>query len=370
MVVDELEPREGPCGRGTLVHRSLPSIPPRRAARPAATAALRSAVLGVVAVLALASCTDGSSDAQRTGDHLSRGSSTRGTALPEPATAPPGPAAAVTATPGEPALATTTTVPSPPTTPPGPPPLADEPGDLAAGVRGLRTQALQRRLNDLRFDVGEPDGSFGANTEAAVWAWQALNGLPADGVVNRATFDVIMASAPSGMLHPELGPTHVEVDLDRQVMLVFRDGQLDLVTHVSSGSNVPYCEVDPRDGSTNCGDAQTPPGTFAFGRRAAGWEIGPLGGLYNPIYFNGGIAVHGAESVPAHPASHGCVRIPMHIAEYLPAKIDTGETVIVFNGGSGVVPPAGVLPPEAPPTAPTPVPDPATLPPAPPSEFG
>jgi len=37
----------------------------------------------------------------------------------------------------------------------------------------------------------------------------------------------------------------------------------------------------------------------------------PLGDLYRPQYFNGGIAVHGLASVPAYPASHGCARVSL-----------------------------------------------------------
>jgi lipoprotein-anchoring transpeptidase ErfK/SrfK len=45
-------------------------------------------------------------------------------------------------------------------------------------------------------------------------------------------------------------------------------------------------------------------------RRAVnGNDKGPLGVLYRPRYFNGGIAVHGYTSVPSYPASHGCVRV-------------------------------------------------------------
>ena len=47
-------------------------------------------------------------------------------------------------------------------------------------------------------------------------------------------------------------------------------------------------------------------------------------------YFNGGIAVHGSGSVPATPASHGCVRIPMHIAERFPGLVANGESIEVF----------------------------------------
>jgi hypothetical protein len=57
-------------------------------------------------------------------------------------------------------------------------------------------------------------------------------------------------------------------------------------------------------------------------QKAAGLErdgiVGPatrrlrrssLGLLYRPKYFHEGVAIHGYTSVPAHPASHGCVRV-------------------------------------------------------------
>ena len=42
---------------------------------------------------------------------------------------------------------------------------------------------------------------------------------------------------------------------------------------------------------------------------AEGWWEGELGELYRPKYFRGGIAVHGSNSIPNYPASHGCVRV-------------------------------------------------------------
>ena len=53
--------------------------------------------------------------------------------------------------------------------------------------------------------------------------------------------------------------------------------------------------------------------------------------LYNPVYFTGGFAIHGAKSVPNHPASHGCVRVSMSIAEYFPSLVNDGEVIEVFR---------------------------------------
>jgi hypothetical protein len=67
--------------------------------------------------------------------------------------------------------------------------------------------------------------------------------------------------------------------------------------------------------------------------------------MWNPYYFNGGIAIHGLDSVPNYPASHGCARIPMHIASYFPTLVTVGESVYVVgtamkpgNGYIGPVP--------------------------------
>lgn len=202
-------------------------------------------------------------------------------------------------------------------------------GPLQAGSKGTRTRALQQALKDQHYDPGEVDGRFGGQVRMAVWAFQALHGRPKDGIVTPDLEALILSKPQQPMLRPELGPTHTEVDLTRQVMMVFRDGVPTLITHVSSGSQVPYCESTPA--GRNCGSAVTPEGVFKYERRIDGWRDAPLGRLYKPVYFKGGFAVHGAGSVPDHPASHGCVRTPMHIAEYFPSLVANGDTIEVFR---------------------------------------
>ncbi len=222
------------------------------------------------------------------------------------------------------ATTTTTTEPVDPTE------VAEPAGELLrSGSVGSRTKAVQQALKDQHYDPGEPDGKFGLKTTMSVWAFQKLHGLSADGIVGPDTEALILARPPQAMLRPNLGPTHTEVDLTRQVMIVWRDGQPTLITHVSTGSGIAYCE-DTKVGRS-CGNALTPEGTYSYNRRVEGWRDAPLGRLYNPVYFNGGIAVHGAASVPDHPASHGCVRIPMSIAEYFPALVNTGDVIEVFR---------------------------------------
>jgi hypothetical protein len=141
---------------------------------------------------------------------------------------------------------------------------------------------------------------------------------------------------------PDSTATHVEVYLPQQVMVVFRDDRPLLITHISSGSNQRWCEVvtvDKDDGTEEekgvCGHSITPGGVFTFNRRYDGWRDAELGRMWNPVYFNYGIAVHGAGNVPQYPASHGCVRIPMHIGNYFPSLVAKGDQIFVFRRREG-----------------------------------
>ena len=90
--------------------------------------------------------------------------------------------------------------------------------------------------------------------------------------------------------------------------------------------------LDPPVKKDVCGVSKTPGGVFKFYRRYEGNRQGPLGGMWNPVYFNFGIAVHGAKNVPTKPASHGCIRIPMFIADYFPSLVKNNDFVYVWDG--------------------------------------
>jgi lipoprotein-anchoring transpeptidase ErfK/SrfK len=77
--------------------------------------------------------------------------------------------------------------------------------------------------------------------------------------------------------------------------------------------------------------AITPTGRFKVTRKIEGWRKSPLGLLYYPNYIYDGIAIHGNPSVPARPASHGCIRIPMFAAEEFSQIAVIGMEVIVYD---------------------------------------
>ena len=55
-------------------------------------------------------------------------------------------------------------------------------GTLRPGDKGDAVKALQEALSGAGYDVGTPDGAYGAKTEQAVKAYQSATGLTADGI--------------------------------------------------------------------------------------------------------------------------------------------------------------------------------------------
>ncbi|MEW2358016.1 L,D-transpeptidase family protein [Spirillospora sp. NPDC029432] len=215
---------------------------------------------------------------------------------------------------------------SPTTTTPAPKP---PPRTLKAGAKGADVERLQKRLKDLGYDPGKADGRYGISSQMAVWAFKKVNGLKVNSTVGAKTWAALDAPRPPRPMAKRREADRVDVDLRRQYLVVYRDGRPRLISHISSGSGEYYCAKDRGATVARCRYATTGTGDFLTGRRASGWEVSPLGRLYNPIYFNGGIAFHGALDVPRYPASHGCVRLPMHIAEYFPDLVKTGAPVHV-----------------------------------------
>ncbi len=198
-------------------------------------------------------------------------------------------------------------------------------GGIGVGSSGAVVLAYQRRLEQLHFDPGPLDGRYSQDTAYAVVAVEKLLGLSRDGIIG--------PDVQAGLEHfsyqpalPNAEADRVEINLDIQVLTVYRHWQPILVTTTSTGSGDYFC-----GGNDGCQYAITPTGHFHFQYLHDGWDTGKLGRMWNPYYFDGGIAVHGLPSVPSYPASHGCARIPMDIANYFPTLVTTGESVYVIG---------------------------------------
>jgi hypothetical protein len=190
-------------------------------------------------------------------------------------------------------------------------------------------RAAEDRLAEMGYGTGPVDGVIDDLTRNALVTFQKWEERKVTGRLSREDFEVIMsADAPRAK---DGGYRHVEVDLDRQVLLLTDDnGAVMRILPVSSGSNRQYRE------KTMSGLAYTPRGRFRIDAKISGWRKSPLGLLYYPNYFSGGLAIHGNPSVPQTPQSHGCIRIPMSAAVEMSGLLPLGTIVIIYDKQSFV----------------------------------
>ena len=198
---------------------------------------------------------------------------------------------------------------------------------LKDGMQGADVKALQQRLAALKYYPGTADGVFGANTLEAVWAFQEVNGLPADGVVGTATKKALVNPRAFKPRDPRQNGTRVEVNLTMRVLVLYQNHKIALISHVSGGGGYYYCS------SGGCSYAITPTGNYRTTVYMPGWVAVPLGEMYNPVFFISTVyAIHGDTDVPVDPVSHGCVRIPMDIAAFFHTMVKTpGTEVFVYK---------------------------------------
>ena len=178
--------------------------------------------------------------------------------------------------------------------------------DLGLGSSGPSVTELARRLSAQGYALQGVNGYFGSDDLEAVLAFQKVHGLPRTGRADERLWNLLDHSSRP---QPRYGGNHIEVDKTRQVLYLVRDGRVALIAHVSTGAT-----------------GNTPIGTFHVYRKVPGFDWV----LYYPMYFLRGFAIHGYPDVPAYPASHGCVRIPMWLAPRLFAENGYGTTIIVY----------------------------------------
>ena len=177
---------------------------------------------------------------------------------------------------------------------------------LSYGARGPAVNGLERRLASLGYALRGVDRVYAGDTRDAVLALQKVTGLPRTGRVDSRTWRAIRSV---GRPSPRFRGSHIEVYKSRQVAFEVRNGRVVGITHVSTGAT-----------------GNTPLGTWRVYRKVTGWDWI----LWYPLYFLRGFALHGYPSVPAYPASHGCVRLPMWFAQGFHARWPHGATVRIF----------------------------------------
>jgi lipoprotein-anchoring transpeptidase ErfK/SrfK len=187
-----------------------------------------------------------------------------------------------------------------------------------------RTFEAEKLLSDLGYWVLKVDGVADASTRHALIAFQKVEKRKRTGVLNERELEALRAATRP---QPKFtGETHIEVDITRQVLFLVNES--DVITHIlpiSSGSDEKY----KQDGKWEV--AHTPRGEFKVEKQIHGVRKAPLGNLYNPNYFHLGVAIHGSNSIPIYPASHGCVRIPRFADKLFIDMVSIGMKVYVYD---------------------------------------
>lgn len=180
---------------------------------------------------------------------------------------------------------------------------------LSTGARGIAVLALERRLAKLRHVLkGGPNRYYAYDTYEAVLAFQKVHGMSRTGHVSRDVWKVLgRAKVPNARVAKG---NHVEVSKTRQVLYEVRRGKVVRIAHVSTGAT-----------------GNTPVGKFHVYGKVPGLNSH---GMYYSLFFTGAFAIHGYASVPAYPASHGCVRTPMWFAPGFYARWAVGTAVYIF----------------------------------------
>ena len=195
-------------------------------------------------------------------------------------------------------------------------------GQRPVALTGAQRREAEQRLLEMGYWTGPVDGVFDPATRSALIAFQKWQGRPVTGLLTLDELEALRAStSPKAR---ETGYAHVEVDIDRQVLLLVNDEGNVRVLPVSTGSGKPFTE----EGQTSI--AYTPRGRFVVYDKVVGWD-GPPGSMYYSNYISGGVAIHGYPSVPIQPESHGCIRIPIFAARELSSLLPIGTIVLVYD---------------------------------------
>ncbi|NNG35036.1 L,D-transpeptidase family protein [Nakamurella aerolata] len=195
---------------------------------------------------------------------------------------------------------------------------------LREGSSGPAVKKLQQQLLDLGYWNTGADGQYGQTTAQAVMAYQSAAGIDVDGVAGPQT-----QAALAKKVRPAVRTTSgnaVEIDLGKQLIKIVENGKLRYTFHTSTGSGQPYGQ----DGNTYT--ATTPTGTFTIERGIDGMRVSKLGELWRPRYFYAGYAIHGSNSIPNYPASHGCARLSNAAIDFIWSAdlAPIGRTVLVY----------------------------------------
>ena len=216
---------------------------------------------------------------------------------------------------------------------------------LQYGDSGDDVAALQTRLSELGFYEAKVSGGFYKVTQSAVRAFQAHNGLSADGVAGRQTQELLFSGAalPSSaepLPSPTPEPTKytLMVDVANQITRAY--------TYDEYGEYTVL--VREMICSTGTKSNPTPLGTTIMPSKRARWgyfptwdshaqyltRIDSANAFHSVLYTAPDESTLSVKSFEAlgTPASHGCVRLLVSDAKWIYDNCKAGTIITVYEG--------------------------------------
>ena len=181
---------------------------------------------------------------------------------------------------------------------------------LATGKCGDVVVGFKKAMRRMGY-IANSGRCYGGKTARGVLAYRKVNGMTRSSRAGKGLVKKVFAGRGGyEVRHPGAG-RHVEAALGKQVLVFARGERPYAIYPISSGKS----------------STPTVTGHFQFIRTEPGYNSH---GMYYSWYFYGGYAVHGYESVPDYPASHGCLRTFIADQPEIYERIDYGEDIFVF----------------------------------------
>jgi hypothetical protein len=183
------------------------------------------------------------------------------------------------------------------------------------GNSGTKVKLLNKGLDELAYVTGS-GYTFRDPTARAVIAFRKVNGMRRSTYASTEVYRKVLRGKGGFELSRPDADKHVEFDWSRQVLVLAREGRARKIYHASSGK----------------ASTPTPFGNYSFYYQDRGTNNK---GMVHSSYFKpgsqGGYAIHGYESVPTYPASHGCIRVPIPNALSIFKWIDLGDPIYTYR---------------------------------------
>jgi len=184
---------------------------------------------------------------------------------------------------------------------------------LTVGSTGADVRSMLSALERLSIRTPGLSTRFGTDTRDAVMAFQKAYRLSRTYVFDYAAWRKLEVARPVKPRHASPS-THIEIDKSRQILMVVKNGAVAGLICVSTGAT-----------------GNTPTGTFRIQQKHLSTStFDGSGSLYRTMGFHGDFGIHGWVPVPPYPASHGCVREPMWVADWVYDQSWVGETVYLY----------------------------------------